>query len=76
MLHLSFDGCAGNDLFDEFTPSGSAFICFAILADETMDVSMSEQMCLAFCWANDLNDIFEEPVGLYNVPKPDGATLF
>ena len=44
---------------------------YAMQADETMDVSNNEQMCVAIRWTDTEYSTFEEPIGLVHVPKTD-----
>lgn len=50
---------------------------YAVLADETADVSNNEQMCITIRWVDEEYTIFEEPIiiGLVQLPKTDANTL-
>ena len=44
---------------------------FAIIADEATNVSQEEQFCITFRQVDTNCKIFEDPLGLINVPKID-----
>ena len=48
---------------------------YAILGDETSDVSLKEQLYICIRWVDDNFDIHEAPLELINVPKTDSNTL-
>ena len=64
--------CVLRELLSEVKRS----LFFAIQADEASDVACNEQMCVSIRWLNTEYDIFEEPIGLVQLPKTDSATIF
>ena len=48
---------------------------FAIVVDEATDITYNEQLCIVIRWLNENYEIFEEPLGLIQVPKTDSVTL-
>ena len=48
---------------------------FSLIADETSDVNYKEQMCVVIRWVNEEYEIYEDPMGLVQVPKTDANTL-
>ena len=49
---------------------------FSIRADEATDVACNAQICVAIRWVSQDYEIFEEPLGLFQLPKTDAATIF
>ena len=50
-------------------------IRYAMIADEALDNSNKEQLCITIRWVDDAFDIHEDPVELIDVPKTDSDTL-
>ena len=48
---------------------------FSLLADEASDVNYKEQMCVVIRWVDEAYDIYEDPIGLLQVPRTDSGTL-
>ena len=48
---------------------------FSLLADEASDVNYKEQMCAVIRWVDEAYDIYEDPIGLLQVPRTDSDTL-
>ena len=48
---------------------------FAIIADETQDISGVEQLAVSVRWVDELYVVHEDVIGLVGVEKTDGATL-
>ena len=48
---------------------------FSLIADEVSDVNYKEQMCIVIRWVDEAYDIYEDPIGLLQVPKTDSNTL-
>ena len=48
---------------------------FAILADETRDVANREQLVVCLRWVSECYEVFEDPVGLMEVPNTKADTL-
>ena len=48
---------------------------FAIIADEATDIRYNEQMSIVIRWVDESYEVFEEPLGLIQVPKTDSSTL-
>ena len=48
---------------------------YAIIADETADVSHKEQLCVSIRWVDNNFKIDETPIELINVTKTDGKTI-
>ena len=48
---------------------------YALIADEAVDSSNKEQLCVSIWWVDDTFNIHEDPVELINVPKTDSHTL-
>ena len=42
---------------------------FSLIADEASDVNCKEQMCVVIRWVDDDYEIYEDPIGLMQVPK-------
>ena len=49
---------------------------FAILADETRDISNREQLVICICWVTAEFEVKEAPVGLLQVPDTSAQTIF
>ena len=49
---------------------------FSIIADEATDVSRNEQMSLSIRWTDDDYQIYEEPLGLVQLPDTKAHTIF
>lgn len=50
-------------------------IRYALIADEALDSSNKEQLCITIRWVDDAFDIHEDPVELIDIPKTDSDTL-
>ena len=50
-------------------------IRYAMIADEALDSSNKEQLCITIQWVDDAFDIHEDPVELIDVPKTDSDNL-
>lgn len=48
---------------------------FTLIADEATDVNYKEQMCVVIRWVDEDYEIYEDPIGLIQVPKTDADTL-
>lgn len=48
---------------------------FAVIADETRDITNKEQLSVSIRWVGEDYAIHEDPLGLVQVPKTDAATL-
>ena len=48
---------------------------FSVIADEASDVNYKEQKCVVIRWVEEVCDIYEDPIGLMQVPKTDADTL-
>ena len=48
---------------------------FAIIGDETRDLTNSEQLSISTRWVSSNYDIHEDPIGMIQVPKPDAEIL-
>ena len=48
---------------------------FAIIADETQDISHEEQLSISIRWVDEAYIIHEDVIGFVAVAKTDGATL-
>ena len=48
---------------------------FAIIGDETRDLTNSEQLCISIRWVSSNYEIHEDPIGMIQVPKTDAETL-
>ncbi|MCG8624098.1 MAG: DUF4371 domain-containing protein [Proteobacteria bacterium] len=49
---------------------------FALIADEVLDISRNEHMCISIRWVNDQYEISEDPLGLVQLPDTKAVTLF
>ena len=49
---------------------------FSLLADETRDVANREQLVVCIRWVSENYDVFEEPVGLVELPNTTAETIF
>ena len=49
---------------------------FTLIADEATDISHSEQMCIAIRWVDCTYNIYEEALGLVQLPDIKALTLF
>lgn len=59
-------------LIDEVKVAGF----YSLLADETRDASNKEQLVLCLRWVDEKFDIYEEPIGMFNVPETNAITIF
>ena len=48
---------------------------FAVIADETRDISNSEQLCISIRWVCSDYTIYKDVIGLMQAPKTDAETL-
>ena len=48
---------------------------FAIIGDETRDLTNSEQLSISIRWVSSNYEIHEDPIGMIQVPKTDAETL-
>ena len=48
---------------------------FSLIADEASDVNYKEQLCVVIRWVDEEYEIYEDPIGLVQVPKTDANTL-
>lgn len=48
---------------------------FALIADETMDISRKEQLCVAVRWVGDRFDIFEDAIGLVQLDETNAECI-
>ena len=48
---------------------------FTIIADEATKISCKEQMYVVIRWVHNMYEIYEDPIGLIQVPKIDANTL-
>ena len=49
---------------------------FSIIADEATDISRNEQMSLSIRWTDDDYNIYEECIGLVQLPDTKAHTIF
>ena len=48
---------------------------YAVLADETRDISNKEQLVICIRWVDSQYTVFEEPIGMFNIPQTDSAAI-
>ena len=48
---------------------------YAVLADETRDISNKEQLVICIRWVDSQYSVYEEPIGMFNVPQTDSSTI-
>ena len=44
-------------------------------ADETREIKNKEQLAICIRWVDDQFTVFEEPIGMFNIPQTDSATI-
>lgn len=66
-----FAHCLQRRLLEDIRKAG----WFAILCDETTDISKKEQLCLAARWVDENYEIYEDPLAMIQVDKTDAKTL-
>ena len=49
---------------------------FSIMADETADVSNTEQLATCFRWVTEDLEVNEDFIGLHALPRTDADTIF
>ena len=49
---------------------------FAILADETRDISNAEQLNIVIRWVSEAYEVNEDPIGMVKVPKTTADILY
>jgi len=49
---------------------------FSIIGDEATDVSRNEQLSLSIRWVDDSYQIYEEPIGLMQLPNTKAQTIY
>lgn len=59
-------------LLDEVRGAGF----YAVLTHETRDARSKEQLVVCLRWVDKNFDIYQEPIGLFNVPETNATTLF
>ena len=48
---------------------------YSVLADETRDISNKEQLVICIRWVDSQYLVYEEPIGMFNIPQTDSATI-
>ena len=69
-------GLMGNTVLREILTLIKTSMWFSIIADEATDVSRNEQMSLSIRWTDDDYQIYEEPLGLVQLPDTKAHTIF
>lgn len=69
-------GLMGNTILRTILTSIKTSMWFSIIADEATDVSRNEQMSLTIRWTDNSYQIFEEPIGLVQLPDTKADTIF
>ena len=64
-------GYMGMAVLDEFLAEIREAGMFAIIADETTDVSHKEQLCVSIRWVDHDFEIYETPIQLIHITKTD-----
>lgn len=66
----------GNTLLRKLIEEVKVAGFYAVLADETRDRSNKEQLVICLRWVDGDFNVYEEPIGLFQVPETTAATLF
>ena len=66
----------GNTVLREMLGLIKTSMWFSIIADEATDVSRNEQMSLSIRWIDDSYKIYEEPIGLVQLPDTKARTIY
>ena len=66
----------GNTILREILGFIRTSMWFSIIADEATDVSRNEQMSLTIRWIDDKYQIYEEPIGLVQLPNTKAQTIY
>lgn len=59
----------GNELLRQILVKICAATWFAVLADETADITNNEQLSISIRWVNESYDVYEDFIGLVHVPR-------
>ena len=65
----------GNTVLREILGLIRTSMWFSVIADEATDVSRNEQMSLTIRWIDDSYQIYEEPIGLVQLPNTKAQTI-
>ncbi len=49
---------------------------YSVIGDEATDMSYKEQLNISIRWVDEAYEIYEDPVGLFNLPNTTSETLF
>ncbi len=49
---------------------------YSVTGDEATDMSYKEQLNISIRWVDEAYEIYEDPVGLFNLPNTTSETLF
>ena len=75
LLHKIITSYMGKSVVWSYLSEIREAIVYAVIADETADVSHKEQLCVFIRWVGNNFKIDETPIELINVTKTDGKPL-